>query len=125
MVPLEGLANAGATRDADRMTVGTPTGPFVTFLMTSCNNGFSSSVVHSAFSAAAVTSSAAVPVTEVGPDGIGVFDRGPGVDVGPGMPVDRVKATAVKVGMTHRLYGREWAADAAEVGTSGGILWAS
>lgn len=93
--------------------------------MTSCKLGFSISVEYSAFSAAAVTSSAAVPVTEVGPDGIDVFERGPGVDVGPGMPVERVNATAVNVAITHRLYGSEGAADAAEVDTSGGILCAS
>ncbi len=102
-MPREGLANAGATRDAGRITVGTPSVPLVTFLITSCNSGHSSYVVQSAFSAAAVTSSAAVPVTEAGPDEIVVLDRGPGADVAPGIPVDRVKATVVKVVMTHRL----------------------
>lgn len=59
--------------------------------------------MHSAFSAAAVTSSAAVPVTDAGPGEIEVLDRGPGVGVGPGIPVDRVNATADKVAITHRL----------------------
>lgn len=93
--------------------------------MTSHTIEYSSYVGHSAFSAAAVTSSAAVPVTEVGPGGIGVLDRGPVVDVGPGIPVGRVKATVIKVGTTHRFYGSEGAAGAAGGETSGGILCAS
>lgn len=93
--------------------------------MTSFNNGPSSTVAHSAFSAAAVTSSAGEPVTDAVPGVIDIFVRGPGTTEATGIPDGAANATVIKVGITQGFYEGECVAEGAEVVTSADILAAS
>lgn len=61
--------------------------------------------MHSAFSAAAVTSSADEPVREAVTGVIGALVLGPTVCGATGMPGDAANATEIKVVITHRFYG--------------------
>lgn len=124
-VPLVDMMKVGATDDADAAPAVNPMVSPVTYSMTTQTSDFPSSEVQITFSIAAVTSSAAVTVTGVGPGDIGMLVRGPGTTVATGIPVESAKVMERKVEATHRLYEGGGVADAAEVVTSAGIFVAS
>lgn len=101
-VPLVDIINVGATDGADAAPAVKPMVSPVTFIATSHKRCYPISEDHSRFSAAAVTSSAAVTATGVGPGDIDMLVRGPDTTVATDMPVESAKVMVRKVVATLR-----------------------
>lgn len=82
-------------------------------------------MVHSAFSAAAVTSSADEPVTDAVTGVIGILALWPGTWDARGIPVGAANATVINVDITQGFYEGECVAEGAETVTSDDIFAAS
>lgn len=124
-VPLVDVIKVGATDGADAAPAVNPMVSPVTFIATSQIRCYPISGGLRTFSAAAVTSSAAVTATGVGPGGIDMLVRGPGTTVATDMPVESAKVMERKVVATLRFYGGEGVADVADDIISGGMAVAS
>lgn len=120
-----GRAKVGATVGAGRRRVATLLVPFVTSVLTVWRRQCPASGHTYATSAAAVTSSAAMPVAGAGTGEMVELVLGPTVSVGTGMPVGSAVVPAGKVVMRQVSYGGACAVGVAGGVTSGGIFVAS
>ncbi len=107
-------AKVGATVGVDIRAVVTRSVPPVTSRMTMWSRQCPTSGQLYATSAAVVTLSAAMPVTDADTGDIDGFVRGPATVVGTGIPVVSAGVSVIKVGIRHGSYGGACAAGAAD-----------